>query len=328
MVELVAKGFQHQFWTTVKKGADAAAADLGVTINFVGPASESAVDEQVNQLNAALSKNPSAIALAALDTESVVSQLNQAKEAGIPVVGFDSGVPDAPEGTIVATASTDNKAAAALAAEKMMENADFKAAVEAATVDAPITIGVASQDATSTSVTYRTEGFIAKMKELVEAIHPGGVEVTGHSLYEEPATGDVVVTIQASIPPTTNDSDLKNAAEALLNVDNIVGIFCSNEGAVGGMLNATTDGSDLGDGGRYDGLIVAGFDAGIAQKNAVREGWFIGSVTQDPFQIGYQAVELATKAAQGESVADVDTGAKWYDATNIDDEDIELLVYD
>ena len=72
----------------------------------------------------------------------------------------------------------------------------------------------------------------------------------------------------------------------------------------------------------------AGFDAGAAQKNAIRQGWFYGSVTQDPYQIGYKAVELAVKAANGEAVADVDTGAQWYNAENIDDEMIAMLVYD
>ena len=43
---------------------------------------------------------------------------------------------------------------------------------------------------------------------------------------------------------------------------------------------------------------------------------------------GYKAVELAVKAANGEAVEDVDTGAQWYDASNIDDEMIALLVYD
>ena len=51
-------------------------------------------------------------------------------------------------------------------------------------------------------------------------------------------------------------------------------------------------------------------------------------MTQDPVQIGYQAVALAVAAANGEEVADVDTGAKWYDATNIDDPDMATLVYD
>ena len=43
---------------------------------------------------------------------------------------------------------------------------------------------------------------------------------------------------------------------------------------------------------------------------------------------GYKAVELAVKAANGEEVSDVDTGAQWYNAENIDDEMISLLVYD
>lgn len=110
---------------------------------------------------------------------------------------------------------------------------------------------------------------------------------------------------------------------------NPVAIFCSNEGAVTGFLAAVSDGEDLAEGGKYAGLVVAGFDAGAAQKNAVRQGWFYGSVTQDPYQIGYQAVALAVAAANGEAVEDVDHPARqWYDASNIDDEKIALLVYD
>ena len=120
---------------------------------------------------------------------------------------------------------------------------------------------------------------------------------------------------------------MQTAANSLLGM-NPVAIFCSNEGAVTGFLAAVSDGEDLAEGGKYAGLVVAGFDAGAAQKNAVRQGWFYGSVTQDPYQIGYQAVALAVAAANGEAVEDVDTGAQWYDASNIDDERIALLVYD
>ena len=77
-----------------------------------------------------------------------------------------------------------------------------------------------------------------------------------------------------------------------------------------------------------DMTVAALLDAGASQKNAVRNGWFIGSVTQDPYMIGYYAVELAVKAANGEEVHDVDTGAQWYTAENIDDEMISMLVYD
>lgn len=108
----------------------------------------------------------------------------------------------------------------------------------------------------------------------------------------------------------------------------ISAIFCSNEGAVTGFLAATSDGEDLADGGKYQDITVVGFDAGSAQKNAVRNGWFLGSVTQDPYTIGYDAVEMCVKAISGEKVSDIDTGAKWYDAANIDSEYISRLVYD
>ena len=328
-VELVAKGFQHQFWQVVKEGAEAAGKDLGVSINFQGPPSESDIQAQVDMLNSALSKNPSAICLAALDTGSVTSQLADAQAAGIPVIGFDSGVPDAPEGQVLAPAATDTAAAAGLAAEEMMKDSAFVEKVKAATPEKPVRVAVLSQDATSTSVTQRTQGFIDTFKAAAEEIFPDQVAVEGHDLYAVASAQDPAVIISVHIAPTTDAADLKNIGSAALQEDNLIGVFCSNEGSVTGFLNATNDGADLDkENGTYKDLTVAGFDAGKTQKTAVSNGWFLGSVTQDPYQIGYQAVDLAVKAAKGETVSDVDTGAKWYNAANIGDEDIAKLVYD
>ena len=49
-IALVSKGFQHQFWQAVKAGADKAATDLGVTVTFEGPDSETQVDRQIDML--------------------------------------------------------------------------------------------------------------------------------------------------------------------------------------------------------------------------------------------------------------------------------------
>jgi ribose transport system substrate-binding protein len=75
-------------------------------------------------------------------------------------------------------------------------------------------------------------------------------------------------------------------------------------------------------------LIVVGFDAGKAQKAAVKNKYFFGCITQDPVRIGFLAVELAYKAAKGQAVADVDTGAKFYDASNMDQPEFGPLLYD
>ncbi len=324
-ISVISKGEQHAFWQAVRKGADDAAAKYGVDMYYYGPPSEADIVLQVEALKAEMAKNPSALALAALSTDAVMTELQECIDKGIPVIGFDSGVPNAPAGAIYATASTNNKNAAALAAEEIFKLPGFTDLLTAATADKPVVIAVLSQDATSESVTGRTTGFVDKAKELASAY--GVVAVKGHDLWAAPAENASII-IQTEIAATPNITDVTNSASALLNTDGLIAIFCSNEGTVNGLLAATADGTDLADGARFGDLIVAGFDAGAPQKNAIRNGWFVGSITQDPYNIGYLAVELAYKAAMGETVADVDTGAKWYTAENIDDPDIAILVYD
>src|SRR5689334_7299626 len=115
-IPLISKGFQHQFWQAVKLGAEQAAKQANVKITFEGPETEAMVDKQIDMLSAALAKKPSAIGLAALDSKAAVPLLKKAHDAKIPVIAFDSGVDsDIP----LTTCTTDNLAAAGLAADKM-----------------------------------------------------------------------------------------------------------------------------------------------------------------------------------------------------------------
>jgi ribose transport system substrate-binding protein len=330
-VSLVSKGFQHQFWQTVMMGAGDAAKKYGVDFNFIGPPSESDVAIQIDMLNAELVKgNLSALCLAALDTESVTDQLLSAKEKGIPVIGFDSGVPNAPAGTITSTASTDNEAAGALAAEFMFPIPTIRAAIEAATPEKPIVIGIMSQDATSASIVGRTVGYLGRMWDLGSMIKPGQVAITGHDKYAKAATsGKVAVELNILVPATTSTIDCQTTSQGMLQ-KNPVSVFCSNAGTVDGILAATTDGQDLDKvNGKFKDVIVVGFDAGVNQKTAVRNGWFYGSVTQDPYMIGYYAVELAVQSINGEKVDEiVDTGCQFYTAANMDNPKIAPLLYD
>ncbi len=328
-IPVIAKGFQHQFWQNVGKGAEAAAQELGVTINFMGPTSESEIAAQLDMISAELNKNPSAICLAALDSEAVTSQLLQAQENGIPVIGFDSGVPNAPEGTIAATAATNSYEGAAMAAEKMFEAEQFAENLKKATADHPVLISVQAQDVTSSSIVARTTGFCDKMKELCETVFPGGVAITGFDKFNQECAGDMVVEINITIPPTTSTADSQSAMQAVLQKSNLIAIFGTDEGKSNAVLAATSDGQDLDrENGKYKDVIFVGFDAGSTQKQAVRNQWIYGSVAQDSFQIGYQAVDLAVKAISGETVSDIDTGCVFYTHENIDDPEIADLLYD
>jgi len=149
-IPLISKGFQHQFWQAVKAGSEQAAKDYNVKVSFEGPETEAMVDKQIDMLSAALGKKPKAIGFAALDSKAALPLLKKAQAAHIPIVAFDSGVDsDIP----VTTATTDNKAAAALAADKMAELIGKEGEV-----------AVVAHDQTSRTGIDRRDGFVERMK--------------------------------------------------------------------------------------------------------------------------------------------------------------------
>ena len=166
--EIVSKGFQSTYWQAVLKGANEEVEKINgegndtITINFVGPDSESDVAQQVQQFTNALNANPAGIGFAAVDQNAFNDLLAEAVEKKIPIIGFDSGVPGAPEGAMYANASTDNYYAGTVAAENMWEKIVDR--IEAA--EGAVRIGEVNQDATGESVTSRGRGFIDKFIEL------------------------------------------------------------------------------------------------------------------------------------------------------------------
>ncbi len=315
-IDVIAKGFQHQFWKAVELGTKKAAEEFKVDVTFQGPDNESAIAQQVEYLNTAIAKKPTAICLAALDTQASIPSIQQAMEANIPIIGFDSGVPDAPEGAIKANASTNNTVAGALAAEELYKLIESKIKDAKDTVR----IGVVAQESNSQSIVSRTKGFVDKMIELCGA---DNVSVEGHdSLKNEKAGAKVIIDV--GIPAEVKDVDAAAVASAILEKKDLIAIYGSNEFAANAIITANEGLDKIGEG----KVVAVGFDAGKKLLDAVRSKLFAGAVTQDPVQIGYQAVKLAVEAADGQAVSDVDTGAKWYNADNMENEDIKPCLYE
>lgn len=285
-IPLVSKGFQHQFWQAVKSGAEQAADEYGVTITFEGPDNETMVDRQIDMLAAALANNPKAIGFAALDSQAAIPLLKQASEKGIPIIAFDSGVDsDIP----VSTATTDNLAAAGLAADKMAEMIGGKGKV-----------AVVAHDQTSRTGIDRRDGFVNRMAEKYPDIEVVTVQY---------GQGDHLKSTEVTKAILTANPDLN-------------GIFGTNEGSAIGVVNGV---QELG----TDGLVIIGYDSGKAQKDAIKSGLMAGAITQNPVGIGYETVKAAVAAVNGEEVpALIDTGFYYYDASNIDDPKIAAVLYD
>ena len=317
--EIVSKGFQHQYWQAVLKGSQNKANELGATINFVGPDSESDIAGQVQMLTSAINAQPDAIGLAALDTKACLDAIISAQEAGIPIVGFDSGVPGAPEGAIVANAATDNYAAGALAAEEGFKLIEAKLA-------AGTRIGVMGQDATAESIVNRGLGFIDKMAELITA---KGLTVTivGNDKYVTDAKVDAVdgadVTIEVLVPSEVKNDLSIIDGQTLLNKPDTICIYGSNQFSAENLVSADENIGRLG----VD-VVGIGFDSGAALKAAVASGKIAGAVTQAPVAMGEKLVELLHASATGGSVSDVDTGCQWYTAENMESAEISQNLYD
>ena len=287
-VALVSKGFQHQFWQAVKAGAEQAADEFDVEITFEGPDTEADVDQQIQQLQTALDKGPDAIGFAALDSQAAGPLLQQAEDAGIPVIAFDSGVDsDIP----LTTAATDNLAAAAEAAKHLADAVGHEGKV-----------ALVVHDQTSVTGQQRRDGFVDYMEENEPNIQIVDIQYGGG---DQAKSADLAKAIIAANP------DLK-------------GIYGSNEGSAIGVVQAVKElGIDS------SALAVVGFDSGKAQMDAIRDGLMIGAITQNPVGIGYETVKAAVEALDGTDLPKtIDTGYYWYDATNIDDEEIQAVLYE
>ena len=284
-IPLVSKGFQHQFWQAVKQGAEQAGKDLKVKVSFEGPETEAMVDKQIDMLSAALAKNPKAIGFAALDSKAAIPLLKKAQAAKIPVVAFDSGVDsDIP----VTTATTDNKAAAALAADKM-----------AALIGKSGEVAVVAHDQTSRTGIDRVEGFTQRMKSTYPNIKVVSVQYGGGDHLK---STEITKSILQAYP-------------------NLKGMFGANEGSAIGVLNGAKEmkrkivvvGYDSGK--AQKDAIRNGNMAGAITQNPVGIGYKT-----------VEAAVKALKGEKLPKV--IDTGFYWYDKSNIDDKKIAAVLYD
>ena len=284
-IPLVSKGFQHQFWQAVKLGAENAAKEYKVKVTFEGPETEAMVDKQIDMLSAALAKNPKAIGFAALDSKAAIPLLKKAQAAKIPVVAFDSGVDsDIP----VTTATTDNIAAAALAADKMAE-----------LIGKSGDVAVVVHDQTSRTGIDRRDGFVNRMKAAYPNVKIVSVQYGGGDHLK---STEITKSILQANP-------------------NLKGMFGANEGSAIGVVNGAKEakrkiviiGYDSGK--QQKDAIKSGEMAGAITQNPVGIGYKT-----------VEAAVKALKGERLPKI--IDTGFYWYDKSNIADPKIAAVLYD
>ena len=126
-IAVVSKATDGEYWKLVRQGMEDAVKDINkayefssddeISMTFEGPSDEQDIETQVNTLDAVIAENPDVLCVSASDMDSLQAQLEAAKENGIPVVAFDSGVTDSK--MVRAFRGTDNTRVGEIAAYRL-----------------------------------------------------------------------------------------------------------------------------------------------------------------------------------------------------------------
>lgn len=293
-IAVVVKSTKNGFWTSVKRGMDAAVADLNeklgykgedkIKLTFEGPSDETDVENQINIIDAVLGENPDVLCLSAIDMDSCQAQLEAAEENGIPVIVLDSGVKT---GNVNATCVVDNYQAGVQAAVKLAD-----------TIGGSGKIAVMTHVESAQNCQEREQGFT----ETIAEKYPD-IEIVNISHQNE-------------------ETSVSEMAESVLKLfPDVKGYFCTNGNVAGDVLDAiSASGKEV---------AVVGIDAGKKQKDAIKSGKEVGVLVQNAYGMGYATVVAAARAALGmENNESINPGMEWIDSENISDERYANYLYD
>ena len=192
-IAVIPKAVSHLFWVSVENGAKAAGREFNVEILWNGPSAETDYSRQIQIVDSMVAQRVDGIAIAAAERRALVSSVERAVAAGIPVTVFDSGLETK---DYVSYVATDNVDAGRLAARKMGELIAGKGKV-----------GLVLHAPGSASTMDREQGF----QEGIKAEFPGIRLVGGQYGMSDRAKS-------------------RAAAENLLTAHpDLAGIFCSSE---------------------------------------------------------------------------------------------------
>ena len=109
VIGYITKSATNAGWMMINQGAQDAAEEEGVTLVSVGPAFQGDLSSQLEVFENLVAQGAKAIGVAPVDSAGIAPAVNDAMNAGIPVIAIDTGVSGADVTSFVAT---DNQAVA------------------------------------------------------------------------------------------------------------------------------------------------------------------------------------------------------------------------
>ena len=289
-IAVIPKGTTHEFWKMGEAGAKKAGNELGIDIIWKGPQKESDRAGQIKVVENFITQGVDGIALAPLDDKALVRSVTEAKNAGIKVAVWDSGLDESAGDAVISSVMTNNFAAGQDCGKRlaMLMNGSGKVLMLRHAVN-------------HDSTTKREEGFLDGIKKAAPGIELLSIDQRGGVSIDE----------------------AMKVSESLLNQfgDQVDGVFTPNESTTQGMLRAL---DQAGLAGKFP---FVGFDTNEALLQGLKDKKVSALAVQDPFQMGYTAVRNIFNSIQQKPFeANVDTGAVLLDLENIDTEEIQKII--
>jgi len=116
-IAVVLKAMDSEYWLTVKKGAENAAAEEGVDIAVLAPEKESNYEQQFRIIEDMIEMRVDALVISPCDSKGVKPLVEMAKDRNIPVFTVDTNA----DADIISFAGTDNKAGGKMAGERIIK---------------------------------------------------------------------------------------------------------------------------------------------------------------------------------------------------------------
>ncbi|WP_439563115.1 ABC transporter substrate-binding protein [Roseinatronobacter sp.] len=288
-IAVIVKTTNSNFWQNVNAGAQSAIEGQSeYTLTFDGPASESAIGDQVNMVENAINRGVAGMVLAPSDPDALVPAVRRAFESGIPVVIIDSALDESAEGSFQAFLSTDNCAAGEQVAQRMIEEAGTTGKV-----------GIMSYVAGVGSEIGRVGCFSDYLRENSE------LEIVG-PLYSQSQMANA----------------LNQTTDMLASNPDLVGIFGANEPTAVGMGRAIIQAGKVGE------LVALGFDGNEDLQEFVRDGVLTATAVQGSFAMGELGVQAVMDILAGEAVESfINTGVVMVDKDNVDTDEAQNVLY-
>ncbi len=223
-IALITMDSIDQHWVTLNEGAQEAAAELGVTVDFMAPNTKDDA-QQIEQVNNAVAGGYDALIVAANGPDAISSALEEAIEAGLVLIYVDSPANVDAE----ATFSTDNTAAGTTAGEEMIAALEEKGITSG-------DIGIVNVNAATASTVAREEGFRAAFEGtdyvILETQYGEGDAAKSQTIAENYITQGVVAIFGCNEGSTTGAG---NAIKASGNED-LVGVGFDTSDALLGLI--------------------------------------------------------------------------------------------